>query len=99
MQETKSQSQNREKAWKLLKARLYERQKAAADAERAETRNAMIGRGSRAEKIRTYRWKENIVVDHRLSESFNLGEVMAGNLQPIIDALIERDTAQRLEGL
>jgi peptide chain release factor 1 len=99
MQETKSQSQNREKAWQLLRARLYERQKAAAVAERAETRNAMIGRASRAEKIRTYRWKENIVVDHRLGESFNLGEVMAGRLQPIIDALIERDTAQRLAGL
>jgi len=99
MQETKSQSQNREKAWQLLKARLYERQKAAADAERAETRNAMIGRASRAEKIRTYRWKENIVVDHRLGESFNLGDVMAGHLQPIIDALVEQDTARRLAGL
>jgi peptide chain release factor 1 len=102
MQETKSQSQNREKAWQLLRARLYEMQKAAKDAERAETRNAMIGRASRAEKIRTYRWKENIVVDHRLGSSegtFNLSDVMAGNLQPIIDALIERDTAQRLAGL
>ncbi|TVQ52737.1 MAG: PCRF domain-containing protein [Phycisphaerales bacterium] len=99
MQETKSQTQNREKAWKLLKARLYEQQKAAADAERAETRNAMIGRGSRAEKIRTYRWKENIVVDHRTGESYNLGSVMAGDLQPVVDDLVERDTAQRLAGL
>lgn len=101
MQETKSQSQNREKAWQLLRARLYERQKAAADAERAETRNAMIGRGSRAEKIRTYRWKENLVVDHRLrgAGAFNLGEVMAGELQPVIDALIKHDTAQRLAAL
>lgn len=99
MQETKSQTQNRERAWQLLRARLYERQKAEADAQRAETRNAMIGRGGRAEKIRTYRWKENLVVDHRVGESFNLGEVMAGGLQPIIDALVEQDTTQRLAGL
>jgi peptide chain release factor 1 len=58
MQETKSQTQNREKAWQLLRARLYERQKAEADAQRAETRNSMIGSGGRAEKIRTYRYKE-----------------------------------------
>ncbi len=99
MQETKSQTQNREKAWRLLRARLYEKQKAERDAQRAETRNAMIGRGSRAEKVRTYRWKENIVVDHRIGESYNLGEIMAGNLQQLIDALIERDTAQRLASL
>lgn len=101
MQETKSQTQNREKAWLLLRARLYEKQKAERDAARAETRNAMIGRGSRAEKIRTYRWKENIVVDHRIggSTSFNLADVMAGDLQPIVDALIEQDTAQRLASL
>ena len=55
MQDTKSQAQNRQKAWQLLRARLYEQQKAAADAERAEVRNSMIGSGSRAEKIRTYR--------------------------------------------
>lgn len=101
MQETKSQAQNREKAWQLLRARLYERQKAEADAQRAETRNAMIGRGSRAEKIRTYRWKDNLVVDHRLEGGgpFNLTDIMGGNLQPLIDALIEQDTAQRLAGL
>ena len=64
--------------------------------------SSMIGSGSRAEKIRTYRWKENIVVDHRLgggSGAFNLSEVMAGRLQPMIDELIEQDTAQRLAAL
>ncbi|MHC4909821.1 MAG: peptide chain release factor 1 [Planctomycetota bacterium] len=99
MQDTKSQAQNREKAWKLLRARLFERQKAEADAERAEARNAMIGSGSRAEKIRTYRYKENLVVDHRVGSSFNLSEVMAGRLDPLIDELIEHDTAQRLAAL
>ena len=99
MQETKSQTQNREKAWQLLRARLYERQQAEADAQRAETRSSMIGSGGRAEKIRTYRYKENMVVDHRLGQSFNLGEVMAGRLQAIIDELVEHDTAQRLAAL
>jgi peptide chain release factor 1 len=99
MQETKSQTQNRERAWKLLRARLYERQKAEAEAQRGEQRRSMIGGGERAEKIRTYRWKENVVVDHRINESFNLGEVMAGELQPVIDKLVEHDVAQRLAGV
>ena len=99
MQETKSQAQNREKAWKLLRARLYEKQQAEAHAERAAERAAMIGSGSRAEKIRTYRWKENIAVDHRLGESFNLQELMAGNMTSLINALIEMDTARRLAAL
>ena len=99
MQDTKSQSQNREKAWRLLKARIYEQQKAAADAERAEARSTMIGSGQRAEKIRTYRFRENLVVDHRLGKSFNLSEIMPGRMQPLIDMLIEQDTAQRLAAM
>jgi peptide chain release factor 1 len=99
MQDTKSQAQNREKAWRLLRARLYEKQKAEADAQRAEARSAMIGSGSRAEKIRTYRYKDNLVVDHRLGKSFNLTEVMAGRMRPLVEALIEQDTAQRLAAL
>jgi peptide chain release factor 1 len=99
MQDTKSQSQNREKAWALLRARLYEAQKAAADAQRAEARSAMIGSAGRAEKIRTYRYKENLAVDHRIGESFNLSSVLAGELQPLVDKLVEHDTAQRLAAL
>ena len=99
MQDTKSQAQNREKAWQVLRARLYERQKAEAESERAQARRTMIGSAGRAEKIRTYRYKENIVVDHRLGRSFNLGEAMAGRLQPMIDELVEHDTAQRLAAL
>ena len=99
MQETKSQAQNREKAWKLLRARLYERQRAALEAERAAERNSMIGRGNRAEKIRTYRWKDNQVVDHRIGASFNLGALMQGDMQPMIDALIREETARRLAAL
>jgi peptide chain release factor 1 len=65
----------------------------------------MIGGGDRAEKIRTYRWKENIVVDHRLendsggSVSFSLTDIMAGNLQPLIDRLQANDIAERVANL
>lgn len=99
MQESKSQQQNREKAWQLLRARLYEVRKAEIDAQRAENRGAMIGTGGRSERVRTYRWKDNMVVDHRLSDSFNLQRVMAGDVQPMIDALIAQDRAQRLAAL
>jgi len=99
MQDTKSQAQNREKAWALLKARLFERQRAEAQAERAEQRSAMIGTANRAEKIRTYRYKDNLVVDHRTGESYNLGDVVAGQMQPMIDDLIELETARRLAAL
>ena len=99
MQDTKSQAQNREKAWKLLRARLYEVQKAKIDAERSEKRNSMIGSGSRAEKIRTYRYKDNLIVDHRTSEHYNLDDVMSGHVQPMIDQLIEAETARRLAEL
>ena len=59
----------------------------------------MIGSARRAEKIRTYRYKENLVVDHRLGESFNLAEVMAGGLERLAEGLIEQDTAKRLAAL
>ncbi len=99
MQDTKSQSQNREKAWRLLRARLYERQKAEAARQRSEARSSIIGGARRAEKIRTYRFKENLAVDHRLERTFNLSEIMAGRLQPLIEALIEQETARRLAEL
>lgn len=99
MQDTKSQAQNREKAWQLLRARLFEMQKAKIDAQRSEKRNSMIGSGSRAEKIRTYRFKDNLIVDHRLSGNYNLTDIMSGNMQPMIDQLIEAETARRLAEL
>jgi len=99
MQESKSQQQNREKAWALLKARLYEKQRQQQAAERAEQRSDMIGTGGRAERIRTYRWKDSIAVDHRLGASFGLGKVMAGELGELADALLAEDRAQRLAAL
>jgi len=96
MQETRSQGQNRAKAWQLLRARLYERQRAEAHAKRAEHRNSLIGSAMRAEKIRTYRYKENVVVDHRLEQSFNLTEALRGELDPLHGALLQREIAARV---
>ncbi len=99
IQVTKSQAQNRERAWKVLRARLYERQRAELEKERAEARGAMIGSGGRAEKIRTYRWKESMVVDHRVGQSFNLQDILNGKLDALVEALIHEDVAQRLASL
>lgn len=99
MQESKSQQQNRVKAWQLLRARVYDHYQQEKDAERAQARSSMIGSGSRSERIRTYRYKDNMAVDHRLSQSFNLGSIMQGELDDLVDSLIAQDRAQRLASL
>ena len=99
MQESKSQHQNRLKAWQLLRARVYDHYQQIKDAERAETRSKMIGSAARSERIRTYRYKENIAVDHRLNQSFGLKSVLDGELGDLVDDLIALDRAQRLAAL
>jgi peptide chain release factor 1 len=99
MQESKSQHQNREKAWQLMRARLYELEQQKANAERGANRREMIGSGERGERIRTYRYKDNIAVDHRINQSFALQPVLAGDLEDLIHALIEHDKAERLAAL
>ncbi len=99
MQESKSQHQNRQRAWQLLRARVFDHFQRAEDADRAEARSRMIGGGARSERIRTYRFKDNLVVDHRLGASFNLGQVLDGQLDPIVDGLVALDRARRLEAL
>jgi peptide chain release factor 1 len=102
MQESKSQQQNRQKAWQLLRARVHDHRQQQNDADRADQRSEMIGTGGRAERVRTYRWKDNMVVDHRLEgdvKSANLQSVMQGQLDPLIEALIAQDRAMRLAAL
>ncbi len=99
MQESKSQHQNRQKAWQLLRARLFEHQKREVEKERAEERSSMIGSGGRSERIRTYRFKDNIAVDSRLSENLALQPLLAGQMQPLVEKLIAADRAQRLANL
>ncbi|RMH24195.1 MAG: PCRF domain-containing protein [Planctomycetota bacterium] len=96
MQETKSQRQNREKAWRLLRARVYEREREKQSARRDAERAAQIGSAGRAERVRTYRYKDNRAVDHRLGESFNLDAVLAGGLDPIVAGLIRKRVEDRL---
>ncbi|GAB5495557.1 MAG: peptide chain release factor 1 [Phycisphaerales bacterium] len=100
MQETKSQAQNREKAKRLLMARVYEIERAHAEAERAAERKDQIGSGGRSEKIRVYRYQDNIVADQRLEVKFQTTKIVQeADLQPMFDALIEQETARRLAEL
>lgn len=99
MQETKSQSQNREKAYRLLRARLYELELAKQRAAESAQRLAQIGSGDRSERIRTYRYKESQVVDHRLNESFDLQATLAGDLDDMVRALQDMETARRLAAM
>ncbi len=99
MQETRSQLQNRDKAWRLLRARVHEHRRQEALARRTEARNEMIGSGDRAEKIRTYRFKENVAVDHRIEQSFNLQRLLAGDMDELVEALVAKDVADRIAAL
>ena len=98
-QDERSQDKNKDRAMKILCSRLYARQRAEADAAQAAQRRSQIGGAERAERIRTYRFHEKIVVDHRLpgdSKSFSLGPVLDGNLDGIIDALTAQQQAEKL---
>ena len=88
MQDEKSQLQNREKAMRVLRARLYEQKLAAQQAEIASERRSQVGSGERSEKIRTYNFPQGRVTDHRIKlTAHNLDEVLAGNLREFTDAL------------
>ena len=97
MQEEKSQHKNRAKAMKILRARLYEAQRAAAHAVRAADRKAQVGSGDRSERIRTYNFPQGRVSDHRIGLTlYKIDRVMAGELDEFVDALITEDQAARL---
>jgi peptide chain release factor 1 len=100
MQETKSQAQNRERARRLLTARVYEIERRKAEAERAGQRAGQIGTAGRSEKIRTYRYQDNIVSDERLDQKFAKTRILDdADLRPLFEALIEQETARRLAAL
>jgi peptide chain release factor 1 len=96
MQESKSQLQNRTRAWQLMRARVYDFYQKQKDAQRAEARSKMIGSGERSERIRTYRYKEGIVVDDRLPGQYPLQKILAGNLDEIVEKIIEIDQEKRV---
>jgi peptide chain release factor 1 len=98
MQDEKSQLQNREKAMRVLRARLYERALAEQQAELAADRRSQVGTGDRAEKIRTYNYGERRVTDHRIKlTTHNLDQVLEGGLEEFTDALSADEKRRRLE--
>jgi peptide chain release factor 1 len=98
MQDEKSQLQNREKALRVLRARLYERALAEQQAELAADRRAQVGTGDRAEKIRTYNYGERRVTDHRIKlTTHNLDAVLEGELDEFTQALQSDEKRRRLE--
>jgi peptide chain release factor 1 len=98
MQDEKSQLQNREKALRVLRARLYERALAEQQAELAADRRSQVGTGDRAEKIRTYNYSERRVTDHRIKLTVhNLDQVLEGELDDITAALQADEKRRRLE--
>jgi peptide chain release factor 1 len=98
MQDEKSQLQNREKAMRVLRARLYERALDEQQAELAADRRAQVGTGDRAEKIRTYNYSERRVTDHRIKlTTHNLDQVLEGELDEFTQALQSDEKRRRLE--
>ena len=98
MQDEKSQLQNRERAMKVLRARLYEAKLAAQQAEQAAARSAQVGTGGLAEKIRTYNFPERRVTDHRVKHTaHNLDQLLQGELDEFTDALQDDEKRRRLD--
>ncbi|MBC8327505.1 MAG: peptide chain release factor 1 [Planctomycetes bacterium] len=98
-QEGKSQLQNKERAIALLRSRLYDREKAKRDAERADLRKSQVGSGDRSQRIRTYNYPQNRVTDHRLGRNFSLEVVLEGRLDELVEALAAADRAAKLAAL
>ena len=105
MRDEKSQHKNRAKARRLLAARVYEHFQSQQHAEHAAAKKKMIGSGDRSQRVRTYNFPQNRCTDHRLKgegaegANFNLDHILAGNLDEMIDGLVQRDRAQRLANL
>ncbi len=97
-QDEKSQIKNREKAMRVLRARLYEVEQERQHQIEAAQRKSQVGTGDRSEKIRTYNFPQNRLTDHRIGlTSHQLAEIMEGRMQPVIDATINYFNAERLK--
>jgi peptide chain release factor 1 len=99
-QNEKSQLQNKDQALRILRSRLLQAAQEAADAEASDARRNQVRTVDRSERIRTYNYPENRISDHRTGyKSYNLDQVLDGELQPVIDSAVEADLAARLEAL
>ncbi|MEH7480558.1 peptide chain release factor 1 [Neobacillus drentensis] len=98
IQDEKSQHKNKDKAMKVLRARIYDKYQQEAQAEYDSVRKSAVGTGDRSERIRTYNFPQNRVTDHRIGLTIQkLDQILEGKLDDVIDALIMDDQARRLE--
>ena len=96
----KSQHVNRDKAMKNLRVRLYDMQRQAKDLARSDTRKSQVGSGDRSERIRTYNFPQGRVSDHRINLTLHsLPQILEGDIDPLLNALIAEDQAARLADL
>jgi peptide chain release factor 1 len=99
-QDEKSQLKNKEKAMKVLRARLLDKFQSEQHAEMAEARRNMVGSGDRSERIRTYNFPQNRLTDHRINLTlYHLDSIIEGNLDEVIEPLITADQAERLKNV
>ena len=99
-QDERSQHKNRAKAMQVLRTRLYERERELLHAERSGARKSMVGSGDRSERIRTYNFPQGRVTDHRVNVTLHrLPEILMGQMEELINALMSADQAERLAGL
>ncbi|MEP7186209.1 MAG: peptide chain release factor 1 [Rhodanobacter sp.] len=99
-QEERSQHKNRARAMSLLKARLLDAERSKQSAAQAESRRLQVGTGDRSQRIRTYRYKDNLVTDHRIGLNlYSLTEIMQGDLAELIDKLSREHQADQLQAL
>lgn len=99
-QDEKSQHKNKAKALKVLRTRLYEAERERLHAERAGARKSMVGSGDRSERIRTYNFPQGRVTDHRINLTLHrLPEILQGEMEDLIGALIAEDEAERLASI
>jgi peptide chain release factor 1 len=97
-QDERSQHKNFERAMRILRSRLYERQQQKLHSARAEQRRTLIGSGDRSERIRTYNFPQNRLTDHRINLTlYKLSDIVAGHLQEVVQALKDFDKKQRLQ--
>jgi peptide chain release factor 1 len=99
MRDEKSQHKNRAKARRVLLSRVRDLYLSKERAARDTTRRVMIGSGDRSQRIRTYNFPQSRVTDHRIGQNFNLEQILAGNLHPLIEALQANDRQERLKKL
>ena len=99
MQDEKSQIQNRARAMVVLRARLYEQERARKEAALAKERKAQVGSGGRSDKVRTYNYKDNRVTDHRICLTLHkLDRVLLGDLDELVDGLVADERSRQLVG-